>query len=321
LGDFQFVPVLMGGDTLQECRVIAEKLYDCIKDMSEPPLILASTDLSHFHDSEEARRLDAHFLEGLERFEPLGLHRDLKEGKCEACGGAPVITTLLLARKLGANQIRVLMYAHSGEVNGDMTRVVGYTAAVALKAPSLSQRKTELDESHRKTLLELARRAIACSFDGESVPAYPADDPCFSQKLGLFVTLKKDGMLRGCIGTITGVEPIAQAAVDMARAAAFRDPRFRPLRREELDGIHIEISVLTPLRKLDNTDLIQVGTHGLYVRQGRRSGLLLPQVPTELGWDRDTFLVQVCRKAGLPDDAWKNGAEIYTFTARVFGEQ
>ena len=320
LGDFRFVPVLMGGEALQDCDIISDKLYASIKDMDEPPLILASTDLSHFHNAEEAKKMDAHFLKRLSRFEPLGLHRDLKEGKCEACGGAPVVTTLLLARKLGANQVRVLTYAHSGEVNGDMNRVVGYTAAVALKAPSLAQLETDLDESRRKTLLELARRAITCSLDGEPAPPYLSDDPCLNRKQGLFVTLKKDGMLRGCIGTVTGVKPMAQAAADMARAAAFEDPRFRPLQKEELDEIHIEISVLTPLRKLDGTDGIQVGKHGLYVRQGFRSGLLLPQVPVELGWDRETFLTQTCRKAGLPDQAWKNGADMYTFTARVFGE-
>ncbi|MBI4775359.1 MAG: AmmeMemoRadiSam system protein B [Deltaproteobacteria bacterium] len=320
LGDFRFVPVLMGGQTMQECSLIADSLYASIKDMTEPPLILASTDLSHFHNSEEAGRLDGYFLERLSRFEPEGLLRDLEEGKCEACGGAPVVTTLLLARKLGANQVRVLTYAHSGEVTGDMTRVVGYTAAVALKAPGQAQLETDLNESHRKTLLELARRTITCSIEGKPAPSCSSEDPCLNTKQGLFVTLKKSGMLRGCIGTIVGVKPIVQATADMARAAAFEDPRFGPVQEEELDGIRIEISVLSPLRKLDDTDRIEIGKHGLYIRQGYRSGLLLPQVPLEFGWDREAFLTQACRKAGLPDKAWKDGAEIYTFTARVFGE-
>ena len=144
-----------------------------------------------------------------------------------------------------------------------------------------------------------------------------------SQKLkeprGVFVTISKKGDLRGCIGQIIGRAPLAEAVSQMAEAAAKRDPRFSPLRPEELPDIDIEISVLTPLRKIDSTDEIEVGTHGIVIRKGMNMGLLLPQVATEYGWNRAEFLENTCQKAGLPKNAWKDKeTEIYIFSADVF---
>jgi AmmeMemoRadiSam system protein A len=133
------------------------------------------------------------------------------------------------------------------------------------------------------------------------------------------VTLHKQGRLRGCIGQIHARQPLVRTVAEMAVAAAFEDPRFPPLRREELRDIDIEISVLTPLRRITDVGEIQVGTHGIYLRRGAYSGLLLPQVATEWGWDRNTFLEHTCEKAHLPKDAWKDKkAEIYIFSADVF---
>jgi AmmeMemoRadiSam system protein A len=133
------------------------------------------------------------------------------------------------------------------------------------------------------------------------------------------VTLKKNGRLRGCIGHIVGRQSLADTVCEMAQAAAFEDPRFPPLSPSELDELEIEISAMTPLKEIDTVEEIQVGTHGLYIVNGGRSGLLLPQVAAEYGWDCRTFLEQTCRKAGLPQDAWKaSGTRIFTFTADVF---
>jgi AmmeMemoRadiSam system protein A len=133
------------------------------------------------------------------------------------------------------------------------------------------------------------------------------------------VSLHKDGRLRGCIGQIHARQPLVRTVAEMAVAAAFEDPRFPPLRREELRDIDIEISVLTPLRRITDVGQIQVGTHGIYLRRGGYSGLLLPQVATEWGWDRNTFLEHTCEKAHLSKDAWKDGeTEIYIFSADVF---
>jgi AmmeMemoRadiSam system protein A len=133
------------------------------------------------------------------------------------------------------------------------------------------------------------------------------------------VTLHKDGKLRGCIGHIRAKKPLVETIVEMAEAAAFQDPRFPPVSSQELDQLDYEISVLTPLRRIKDVEEIQVGIHGIYLKRGGSSGLLLPQVATEWGWDRTTFLEHTCTKAGLPEDAWKDTkTEIYIFSADVF---
>jgi len=135
------------------------------------------------------------------------------------------------------------------------------------------------------------------------------------------VTIKKGGSLRGCIGYVEAIKPLVVTVSEMAAAAALRDPRFPPVGPDELDQLELEISVMSPIFKVTDTSEIQTGLHGLIVRRGAYQGLLLPQVATEYGWDRETFLSHTCRKAGLPPEAWKmEGTEISAFTAEVFGE-
>jgi AmmeMemoRadiSam system protein A len=136
---------------------------------------------------------------------------------------------------------------------------------------------------------------------------------------GVFVTITSRGRLRGCIGQIKAVKPLYLAVADAARSAAFSDPRFRPVTRAELPGLHFEISVLSPFKPVKDHTKIVVGRDGLFIVSGGRGGLLLPQVPIEQGWDRAAFLRGICRKAGLPEGAWqKPGTRLYSFTAEVF---
>jgi AmmeMemoRadiSam system protein A len=127
--------------------------------------------------------------------------------------------------------------------------------------------------------------------------------------------------LRGCIGYITGIKPLIEAVIDCTIQAATRDRRFIPMKKGENEGVHIEISALTPPKKISNINDIIVGKHGLILSEGFKSGVLLPQVPLEWGWNRDDFLKAICRKAGLPDRAWERGATLYGFSAQVFGEK
>ena len=177
-----------------------------------------------------------------------------------------------------------------------------------------------LSDAQRHTLLTIARESIAATLERRS-PLLPPVDPALERPAGAFVTLELGGMLRGCIGSIEAVAPLAKAVADNAVNAAFRDPRFPPLAPTELPHIHIEISVMSPLETIAGADDIEVGVHGVIVRRGHRAGLLLPQVATSQGWDRETFLSQTCRKAGLPEDAWRSGdLVIQRFSAEVFGE-
>ena len=178
-----------------------------------------------------------------------------------------------------------------------------------------------LSEEHRKQLLAIARTSIECAFDGCDDEPEVVDD-ALRRPAGAFVTLTTpDVDLRGCIGSIEARAPLYLAVHSGALSAAFRDPRFPPVRREELDRLHIEISVMGPIERVDDIDDIVVGRDGLIISRGGYAGLLLPQVATEYGWDRHTFLDHTCVKAGLPKGAWRqDGTKIEKFSAEVFGE-
>jgi len=180
-----------------------------------------------------------------------------------------------------------------------------------------------LNLEQRRTLLLIARRSIEAVLAGRrpELESFPLDDE-LRRPSGAFVTLHaKDGDLRGCIGSIQAVAPLYQAVSSNAINAAFRDPRFFPVTPDELPELHVEISVMSPIEPVRDLDEIEVGRDGLIVSSGSRAGLLLPQVATEYGWDRDTFLRQTCVKAGLPPDSWRSpDCRVERFSAEVFGE-
>jgi len=181
----------------------------------------------------------------------------------------------------------------------------------------------ELNTEQQKTLLRLARKTIAERLHADC-EHFNLDfsNEIYKEKCGAFVTLHINGNLRGCIGYIEGVRPIPETIKEMALSSAFRDPRFAPLTAAEFKKIDIEISILSPVEKVENIDEIVVGRDGLIISKGYNRGLLLPQVPVEQKWDRDTFLTHTCFKAGLPGDIWKNrGVEIEKFSAQVFSEK
>jgi AmmeMemoRadiSam system protein A len=179
-----------------------------------------------------------------------------------------------------------------------------------------------LTEGQQRELIQIARAAVAGSVTGRSAPAPVEADDAVPEASGAFVTLKKHGQLRGCIGTLECRGSLAEEVARAAVSAAREDPRFEPVSASELDDLDIEVSVLGPLEEIDprDPDAIVIGRHGLVVEQGRRRGLLLPQVAPEWGWDRDAFLAHTCKKAGLAPDAWKHGATVYRFAAEVFGD-
>ena len=184
------------------------------------------------------------------------------------------------------------------------------------------EEKMGLTDQEKTTLLEIAKRAIVAKAGNREIPKLTMDLPILKEKRGAFVTLKKRGHLRGCIGYIKAVKPLGETVQEMAVAAAFHDPRFPSVKSDEIRDLSFEISVLSPLQKIKNIDEIEVGKHGIYIVRGYNSGLLLPQVATEYGWDRDDFLKETCYKAGLPPRAWKDKeTEIYIFSADYFGDK
>ena len=178
-----------------------------------------------------------------------------------------------------------------------------------------------LKEEEKKTLIGIIKSTIQSRLDGRAAPECEIESEILKEKRGAFVTLKKDGCLRGCIGYIEAKKPLYKTIEEMAVASAFHDPRFSPLRRDELKNLTIEISILSPLKMIRDIQDIEVGVYGIYIVKGYCSGLLLPQVATEWKWDRLTFLEETCCKAGLHTNAWKEkDTKIYIFSADVFSE-
>lgn len=325
LKDFSLVPLVMGDQDYHTCTQVATAVAEALT--GRKALVVASSDLSHYHPYDTARVLDQKVLDYIDRFDPEGLASDLDRHRTEACGGGPIVTALLIAGRLGPAKAKVVKYGHSGEVSGDYDAVVGYASAVIyLEAPAPPEKKARkagidlgLTREEKELLHKIARDAIRSRLEHTSPSTFTIESPTLREPRGAFVSLHKRGMLRGCIGHIRPDQPLHETIGAMACAAAFEDPRFSPLTREEADVVDLEISVLTPFRKITDPNEIQVGTHGIYLVKGFRSGLLLPQVAVEYGWDRMTFLEHTCTKAGLPVGAWKDpDTEIYIFSADVF---
>jgi AmmeMemoRadiSam system protein B/AmmeMemoRadiSam system protein A len=329
LKDFHLTPIVMGNQSLANCQDLAAAISQACR--GRRVLLVASSDLSHFHTYGEAGRLDQIVIDQLQAYDPQGLDEALSRGDCEACGGGPMITVLLAARQLGATKVKILRYANSGDITGDKHSVVGYLSAAVVDNPGgkrgadSSRRKNKvgvdlgLSEEEKAALHAIANNAIRTRLSKAATEDEPPPLPRLQELRGAFVCLKIKGVLRGCIGCLQARGPLYRVVGDMAVQAAFCDPRFAPLSSEELEQIDLEISVLTPFQDIQSPEEIEVGRHGILVHKGSQSGLLLPQVATEYGWDRIQFMEWTCQKAGLPKDAWKDpDTRIQIFSADVF---
>jgi AmmeMemoRadiSam system protein B/AmmeMemoRadiSam system protein A len=322
LGDFQLVPIVMGDQSYESSRALGVALAKLIH--GGDTLVLASSDLSHYHPYDEAVKIDHKTLNALAAWDYYSMSRNFQTRVWEACGGAPIVAAMIYAERMGANQALVLKYANSGDVTGDHSRVVGYSADVFVKTQGGKAMETpfSLSAPEKKELLALARKSVEYVVGkGELyVPAASAS-ATLNQERGAFVTLTESGQLRGCIGYTSAMKPLYLTVRDTATHAALHDPRFQPVAASELPRLEYEVSVLSPLRRVTDTQQIKVGQHGLLMKNGDYEGLLLPQVPVEQGWDREKFLEETCRKAGMGSNCWKDEeTDIFQFTAVVFNE-
>jgi AmmeMemoRadiSam system protein B/AmmeMemoRadiSam system protein A len=322
LGDFQLVPIVMGDQSYESSRALGVALAKMIH--GGDTLVLASSDLSHYHPYDEAVTIDHKTLNALAAWDYYSMSRNFQTRVWEACGGAPIVAAMIYAERMGANQALVLKYANSGDVTGDRSRVVGYSADVFVKTQGgkAAEIPFSLSAPEKKELLALARKSVEYVVQkGELyVPAASAS-ATLNQERGAFVTLTESGQLRGCIGYTSAMKPLYLTVRDTATHAALHDPRFRPVSASELPQIEYEVSVLSPLRRVVDVEQIKVGQHGLLMKNGDYEGLLLPQVPVEQGWDREKFLEETCMKAGMRSNCWKDeDTDIFQFTAVVFNE-
>ena len=334
-GDFKIVPVLFGNTYDDSYKRLAQLLYD---NLGDDDIIIISTDMSHYPAYEDANRIDPGTIEIIKEGDVAELERYMDEVKGRnvageetlLCGRDGVKALMELYNILGNARIESLKYANSGDVEiGDKSRVVGYSSLVLYVPEGLETREDTimadeyLNKEEKRKLMQIARDSITEAVTGKREGEIDVTEKRLKENGGAFVTIKKYGRLRGCIGNLQGEQPLYLTVRDMARAAALHDPRFPAVGPAELEDIDIEISALSPLRRVESADEIKLGVHGVVVRKGLNNGVYLPQVATETGWSKEEFLSSLCAdKAGLSPLAWKDkSTEIYIFSAEVFGEE
>lgn len=317
------VPIIISTNDYSKLKRMAEMLRPYFTDDN---LFIISSDFSHYPSYEDAYEVDTKTGKSIETGDVEQLiatiENNADSGKrnlaTSACGEFPIITLMLM---LNHNyEIKHLMYQNSGDIdNHDHSRVVGYHAFAFLRK-QISETEFTLTDADKKQLKEIALQSIKDSLDSKPIarPTLHSQLSILNSKCGAFVSLHKYGRLRGCIGHFGEDYPLHEIVAEMARAAAFEDPRFTPVTREELDDIDIEISVLTPMRRIQSIDEFELHRHGIYIRKGFRSGTFLPQVADEVNWTKEEFIGHCSQdKAGLGWDGWRD-AELYVYEAIVF---
>ena len=315
------VPIIISTNDYQKLKRIANVLKPYF---TEENLFVISSDFSHYPSYEDACEVDAKTGKAIEtgnveQFIAV-LEENSRSGKrnlaTSACGELAIVTLMLMMDR--TYEVKHLLYQNSGDVdNQEHNRVVGYHAFAILRGAS---QEFVLSDEEKKILKEIAFTSIKDSLAGKPVaqPILNAQYPVLNSKCGAFVSLHKQGRLRGCIGHFGEDVPLHEIVAEMARAAAFEDPRFMPVTMDELEDIDIEISVLTPMRRIQSLDEFELHRHGIYIRRGYHSGTFLPQVADEVNWTKEEFVSHCAQdKAGIGWDGWRD-AELYVYEAIVF---
>ena len=325
LGDFQLVPILMG-QINEKARQDLASILEIILNQSHKTLLVISSDLSHYPDEKTAAIVDEKTVDAIlsgreEQFiQTLGrLEQDYPNIDTFACGADAIRVALRLGEMIGWQDKKKLVLTNSGKVTGQKTRCVGYGAlAFWLKGNN----SKELNKKEEQMIIGWSRQVLEKFVKTGQVFDQKASSSFLEKNRGVFVTLKKDGHLRGCIGSFHPQQNLWQEVKEMTISAASRDSRFSPVKANELADINIEISVLSPMKKIISLDEIELGRHGVYIKYGGRSGTFLPQVAEEGQWTKESFLAEICsQKMGLDQHCYKNNAaEIYIYTAQIFSE-
>ena len=314
------VPIIISTNDYDKLKRMAEALKPYFTDEN---LFVISSDFSHYPSYEDACEVDARTGKAVESGDVeefiATINANARSGKrnlaTSACGEFAIITLMLMLDN--EYEVRHLMYQNSGDISGEHDRVVGYHSFAVLRKDSTS---FTLSDADKKALKEIAFNSIRDSLDGKPIaqPIINSKLLILNSKCGAFVSLHKHGHLRGCIGHFGEDYPLHEIVAEMARAAAFEDPRFMPVTHDELNDLDIEISVLTPMRRIQSLDEFELHRHGIYIKKDYRSGTFLPQVADEVNWTKEEFVGHCSQdKAGLGWDGWRD-AELYVYEAIVF---
>ncbi len=350
LDDFKIVPILFGESTNEDINKLASTIHE---NLTPNTLLVISTDLSHYPSYDIANSVDERTISAILTGDPEKFEQKVNEQLSQnypnldtcACAEKAVKTGMIVAENIVEDNLRgsegssevgdwqLIKYANSGDIIGEKSQVVGYAAL------TFSQRNSNLQSSNvqnglkkneKDKLLEIARETLETYINTGKKPNVEITEPRLresnsplQEKLGVFVTLRKNDQLRGCMGKFEPTTPLWQTVIDRTISAATKDPRFQPVKSEEIEDIEIEISVLSKPEPIDSWKNIELGKHGVIVEKGNRGGTYLPQVGTEQDWKNvEEFLSHLCaNKAGLPIDCYKDSdTKLLTYTADVFSE-
>lgn len=324
LPDVPIVPISMGSQDFETIDALTKAIVFATRETGKKPLLVASSDLSHFHEKREAERLDSALIRSVESYDYFKLTYHISARKWEACGGGPISVVMQAAEQLGADAAEPLQYATSADSPNMQTgddRVVGYYSAAFVDNGADEDDKfhfPDFSEQEREVLMKSAINGVKSAVTGDNFESNFNITENLTKEFGAFVTLKKQERLRGCVGFTFSSEPIISEVREAGKNAAVRDTRFSPVKSGELGDLHFEVTILSRFKRVLDPQEIQVGKDGVYLRVGYNSGLFLPQVAPEQNWDRETFLEQLGRKAGLSLDAYKSpDAELYKFRAVI----
>ncbi len=319
LGNVKILPVLTGDLNTPQIKELASLLKDIV--LRNNILVIASSDLSHYHDYQRCNSIDRNTLSIITSLDVDKLHKGVIDKTVQLCGYASVAVVMEMAKQLNLRS-KVLEYSNSGETCSNKKQVVGYSS-IAFFYDSNSKEANMLEVFQKKRLLDITRKTLGEFLKTGSLIALDDTDPALLAEKGAFVTLRKNGKLRGCIGNIYPKGALNKTVQGMVVSAATQDPRFSPVEESELGQIEIEISVLSVPKRVNSADDIVLGKHGVIVEKGFNKGVFLPQVAEETGWNKDEFLGYLCEhKAGLKKDAWKDpSVKLFIFEAVVFSER
>jgi MEMO1 family protein len=328
--DFKIIPIIIGGHSTE----ISKKLAEVLKAyFHEDNLFVISTDFSHYPTYEVACELDESTANAVISGNPHTFIHTIEENSrnfkdrvsTSMCGATATLTLMYITENMPGISYHKIDYENSGDSKyGDHERVVGYYAiAVTQENENKKDQGFYLEKKEKIKLLSIARNTLKTYLTDGNIPLIDENDlsPSLKKPCGAFVTLHKNKALRGCIGNFQGTEALYKTVQNMAVSAALKDYRFPPLTKEELEYVDIEISVLSPMKKIKSIDEIELGKHGIYIKAGSRSGTFLPQVARDTQWSKEEFLGHCSRdKAGIGWEGWKN-ADIFIYEALIFSEE
>lgn len=321
--DAKIIPIVMGSQDFKTIHSLSVALVQAIKSSKKKILLVASSDLSHYHDYNTARKLDISLIKVLSYYDYFRFSSQFFLRKIEACGGGPIATVMIVAEQLGANNLFPIKYANSGDIPSGKSRkdsVVGYFSAALIEDETPQPLFPPFTEEDKELLLSIAKESIK-----KTVTKTKQEEPeihfvprNLGEFLTCFVTIRKNGKLRACMGHTYPNSSLTAEVEEVAKLAATQDHRFGPIKESELDSLDIEITILSRFYKVFDISEISIGRDGLFIRYENLTGILLPQVATENDWDVETFLEHLCRKAGLPEDYYKlPEVELYRFSSII----